>query len=243
MPRKCTICIHKDVDKLNKAICNNVSYRNIALQAGTSATTVLRHIDSCLKMELSTLHQERKTENAIDFEAELQKLYARATKMVDALEKWLEDPDDPGVLNIAPRDSEMVVTYLDYNDTTDQGKPKRKKGVLADLLQRAEAPNNIEAIAVATTAVDNRKLYLESFKTLGDRLEQIAKFHGLWTQDKTNPNNLDPFIATLSKWVDDHRRAGITLPAEEIADEAERLARANNVPPDKLIDAMSELVQ
>lgn len=75
-------------------------------------------------------------------------------------------------------------------------------------------------------------------------LELLGKYHKLFTDKvETNTATLDPFIATLSKWVDDHKRAGITLPAEEIADEAERLAKANNVPPEKLIDAVSELVQ
>lgn len=203
MPRTCTICSHPDVESLNKDICNNISYRNIALRASTSATSVMRHIEKCLKLEMSAVVQAHKAGQAFDFATELQRLYQKATKMVYALEKWLIDPDNPDEFDIGPRDAEILVTYLDHNDTNEKGKPARKKGMLSDLLERAEAPNNITVMGVASMAVDNRKLYLDAFKTLNDRLEQIAKFYGHWTKEKANPADADTAInAIASAWVE-----------------------------------------
>jgi hypothetical protein len=196
--RKCSVCHHDKVTQINKMLSESVSFRNISSQIlghERHYAAVGRHADNCLKMEVGTLVREIKAEQAFDYATELAKLYVKATKMVAALEKWLADPDNPDEFNIDPRDIEMTVVYLDHADLTKQGEPKQKKGVLRELLSRIEAKSRMEPIAVMSSAMDNRKLYLDAFKTLNDRLEQIAKFYGHYTKDKENPATVDQIIA------------------------------------------------
>lgn len=195
--RPCSICTHKQVSQINTQIADGVSFRAIALRYGMSHMSAVRHVESCLKLDIQAYKQQAKIEQVFDFETELQTLYRKATKMVFALEKWLVDPDNPDEFDIGPRDSEILVTYLDHKDKTEHGKPRRKKGMLDELLERVESDDSISVMGVASMAVDNRKLYLDAFKTLNDRLEQIAKFYGHWTKDKANPNDTKFITETI----------------------------------------------
>jgi len=111
--------------------------------------------------------------------------------MLDACEAWLVDPKDEDRFDISPRDSEILVVYLDHRDTTPRGEPRQKKETLKRLLERVETGTNIEAVSVQSKAIDNRKLYLDAFKTLTDRLDQIARRGGLY--QKTSPDEADTF--------------------------------------------------
>lgn len=142
----------------------------------------------------------------------------------------------------------------EFPDLSDRGVYRHKDTCLRELYASVIVQKRAGLLASVDRALneidelkrdfpENPNVRLGIVGKLLDVIDREAKLTGAYLKEADNPSNLDPFIATLSKWVDDHRRAGIALPAEEIADEAERLARANNVPPDKLIDAMSELVQ
>lgn len=215
--RKCSICESDKLTQINKTLADGgVSLRNIAkhwMGSEKHYQAVFRHAENCLKMQIGTVVLEKKSEQAFDFATELQKLYFKATKMVTALEKWLVDADDPDAFDIGPRDTEVLVTFLDYLNTNDQGSPTRSKAPLSELIERLENTSAVRVLGLASTAVDNRKLYLDAFKTLNDRLEQIAKFHGLWQKDKTNEADaeLERIRALVTSWAKDN---GTTIDQE-----------------------------
>ncbi len=190
MPPRCTICKHKRTSEINKAIADGQSYRAIALRFGFSHTSVQRHIENCLELEFGVIVQEAKTSQSFDFANELHSLYGRSLKMFDAFDKWLRDPDNPDEYNIDPRDDEMTIVYLDHTDHDQHGNPKQKKDTLRRLLREINANLDKEGIQVMSKAVDNRKLYLDTFKTITDRLEQMAKFYGLFKKDAENPETI-----------------------------------------------------
>ena len=43
MPRKCSICAHKERDSINRLLVNSESFRNIAKRYGVSTAALLRH--------------------------------------------------------------------------------------------------------------------------------------------------------------------------------------------------------
>jgi hypothetical protein len=231
MPRACTICAHKKVKEIDKLIAEGKPFRRIAFNYGLIDASISRHTQNCLKLELSVLIAENKKARAIDFEQTISNLYFKAERMLDAVEKWLTDPEDEDQFDISPRDDEMVVIYLDNDDLNGQLEPKQKKAQLRQLLElieierlktwevlqflqergdlipkdeilefvAARSKQRSTVITVNSTAVDNRKLYLETFKTLTDRLEQYGKFHGLFTKDRENPQVLQGVIAAAKQ--------------------------------------------
>lgn len=188
--RKCSICTHKQVSQINKKLVEGVSLRNISQNYKMDVASVHRHVNNCLKVDLQAVQEARKTEQAFDFATELQKLYIKANKMVFALEKWLSDPENDEEYDIGPRDSEITLIAHDWNKMF-MGKPTRVKVKLGDVLKALRKDAKLETLAIQSAAMDNRKLYLEAFKTLTDRLEQMAKFYGLYTKEKKNPQDIE----------------------------------------------------
>lgn len=218
MPPRCTICKHKRTSEINKAIADGQSYRAIALRFGFSHTSVQRHIENCLELEFGVIVQEAKTEQSFDFANELHSLYGRSLKMFDAFDRWLRDPDNPDEYNIDPRDDEMTIVYLDHTDHDQHGNPKQKKDTLRRLLREINANLDKEGIQVMSKAVDNRKLYLDTFKTITDRLEQMAKFYGLFKKDAENPHTISEVAYTAKherlRALEDNRIHEITSKCE-----------------------------
>ena len=72
MPRKCTICVHKQVAAINKAICNSDSYRNIGKRFNVGHVSVLRHVTVCLNFKYQTLVEENRVAQAVNVYEEFQ---------------------------------------------------------------------------------------------------------------------------------------------------------------------------
>ena len=186
-PKHCRVCFHVAALEINQALAEGVKYSTITSRWGVSNSSIGNHVTKCLKKANAYDHKvlAKRAEGAFNFGSELMRQYRKVSKFIDALEKWLQDADDPTQLDIGPRDTEIYVTYLDYKDRTERGNPTRKKAQLSDLLERASARGTgVKVMAVQSTAFDNRKLYLDAFRTLYDKLEQIGKFEGHWKQNK-----------------------------------------------------------
>jgi len=184
---RCTVCFHADSKSINAELADGEPYRMVAAKYdGLDFRAVHRHHHNCLKQTKADVHRTRRAKNAFEFGEELLKRYRQSVKMLDAVEKWLTDPENPDELDITPRDTEILVIYLDYNHRNERGKPTRKKAKLSDLLKQA-VPDGCRAMEVRSLAVDNRKLYLEAFKALTDRLDQLGKFHDYWKQTPIQP--------------------------------------------------------
>lgn len=197
--RKCSICTHKDASKINLLIAEPVSFRNISERFGMGIASISRHTTDHLKLDLQALVAQKKVKRVVDFEEMLANLIFKVEKMANATEKWLSDPDDPDEFDIAPRSNEIQIIYNDFNQMF-MGKPTRKKAVLGDLLEEL-AEGGRETLEIKSLAVDNRKLFLDTFKTFTDRLDQYAKFHGLFQKDRENEKTIDKIAALVNKFL------------------------------------------
>jgi hypothetical protein len=243
--RKCTICIHNQVGQINSLVAEGVSFGDIAGRYDLKTSSIHRHTVNCLKQEIQALVQQKKIEQAFNFEAELQTLYKKALEMHSAIDAWLRDPENTNQINITPRDSELVIVYDDYTRMF-MGRPTRAKARLSDLLELLSTVAQKEAIAIQSTAVDNRKLYLDAFKTLNDRLEQMAKFYGVYQNPRDNVNNASTIADGFQRWIVEcqrlHTQFNVPMPtAEEIAQQATRYAEGNKVDPKQLIDKIEQI--
>ena len=52
MARKCSVCQHPEIDKINQRIASGESHRSIARRFGFSSSTVDRHVKNCLSKQL-----------------------------------------------------------------------------------------------------------------------------------------------------------------------------------------------
>jgi len=221
---KCGICWHPEADRISELLGEGRSFRDIGTDYGFSFTTVSRHYRCCLKIEYAKLAAAKKAWSSFHFGAEILRRYKECTKMVDALKKWLADADNPDEFDIGPRDDEILVTYLEWREKGKYGRPTRKKATLRSLLRRIERGGTIKAMVVQSTAVDNRKLYLDSFRTLGELLGHIAKFLSVPEKAKPTPATEEaerlrlliearanekgiPFVAELKNYLDHYSAA------------------------------------
>jgi hypothetical protein len=184
---KCGVCWHAEAERIGELLGEGQTYKQIGDAYGFSFATISRHYRCCLKLEYAKMSAAKKAWNSFHFGAEILRRYKECTKMVDALQKWLADADNPEEFDIGPRDDEILVTYLEWREKGKYGRPTRKKATLRSLLRRIERGGTIKSLVVQSTAVDNRKLYLDSFRALGELLGHIAKFLSVPEKAKPTP--------------------------------------------------------
>lgn len=186
MPRRCTVCDHKQTRDINKALCNNSSYRRIASQKGLSEAAVRRHIEKCLSLDLAVIKQGSRTRQAIDVHAEFEEQLAFAKRLRSAAEEYLAGAVDPLRLVLIPRADEIDITYFDFGDTTPKGDPKKKTASLHALLAKVEGGLNLEADKVNIKHVDMRKFALDAISTTDTCIDKFAKLSGAYQKDRPN---------------------------------------------------------
>lgn len=185
MPRKCSICSHKQVTAINKAICNSDSYRNIAKQFTVGHVSVLRHVVTCLNLCYQTLAEEKRIAQAINVHDEFAEQLAFAKKLRDTAQAYLSDPDDPFELTLGPQAHETDILYYDWNDRDDEGRPKKKKAKLNILLAEL-AGRGIEAYRVEMKGIDIRKYALDAISTADVCIDKFARMGGAYQKDRKN---------------------------------------------------------
>lgn len=186
--RKCSICFHSDVDKINTLIAEGKSFRDIAGQFELSKSSVSRHAEDCLDVEVARLIKEQKIEKAIDYYQKRAEYVVRSERLLRACDEWLSDPNDSGRINLSPRSDELTVIYLDHNDLF-MGQPQRKKAVLSHLLEDLFQQKGVQSVRVINSQMDNRKLFLDTMKDLNTKLDAIAKTEGLYQKEQEHADD------------------------------------------------------
>lgn len=208
MPRKCTICSHKQTSKINKAISDGASLRRIAAQYSLSPNSILRHTENCLKLSLSAFVEKKLEKQGIDVYKEFEANLEFARKLRAAAEEYLADPLDPLRLAIIPRADEIDVVYYESwaavspaaegeSDGTEVAKPTRlpkptkKTAKLSMLLESVEEMRNIEVDKVSIRHMDLRKFALDAIEVADTCVDRFAKLRGEYQQDKPNAENIE----------------------------------------------------
>lgn len=186
MPRPCKICTHEQSSEIDKAIAQATSYRNIAKQFGVSEAGVSRHVATCIPLALNSLRQERQQKRAIGIEDEIDRVFRKLNKLLEACDRWLTDPDDPELYTLDCRDNELDVIYLDYGDLTGEGNPKRKRAQLSALLAMIRGEGKAEAVKIYSKQADPRDLIVKTAAEIKGQLELIGRLRGLFQRDREN---------------------------------------------------------
>lgn len=198
MPRKCSICSHKDVESLNALIMDGAPLRTIAHQVGCDKNCVSRHIQNCLEIDMRVVLDKKKIAQAINVHDEFAEQLAFAKKLRDTAQAYLSDPDDPFELTLGPQAHETDILYYDWNDRDDEGRPKKKKAklnvLLAELVERG-----IEAYRVEMKGIDIRKYALDAISTADVCIDKFARMGGAYQKDKKNQADISELIDGLAE--------------------------------------------
>ena len=133
--RVCTICRHDRRGRIEDAIARGVSVRDIAGRYGTSKSAVDRHGRHCIPELLARQRLVTDESRVIRFETVLRRITETLTKLLDACDGKLDDPDSPGAYTFAAPAESIRVTYFEKDAIT--GKPIRRRASLQQLLVRA----------------------------------------------------------------------------------------------------------
>lgn len=86
MTRTCTVCTHKDIDKINKMLLTTETHRNIAKRFGTSESAMYRHKESHIPEILLKSKDVQETANADSLLDQLRVARERTFSLLDKAE-------------------------------------------------------------------------------------------------------------------------------------------------------------
>lgn len=175
---------HPKKNAIVRDLVNQVPYSQIAGKYGMTVNAVQRYATGKLRMSAAkALAKGNYSGEALL--ARIEDTIVYVSKMYDACNDWLQDPDDHSRYNLDPRAYEHDVIYNEVNyDDDDKEYRIRKKANLQELLERAMRDNE-EIIKVESKISDPRKLILDTAQTLNKQLETLAKIAGV-VQEVTN---------------------------------------------------------
>jgi hypothetical protein len=197
MPQPCTICTHPKRKEIDLAIIRGEqSNRALAKQFELTHHALLRHSKEHLALVIQQAQAERHRADKIDCNAELYKCFQRVSKLSDACEEWLKDPEDPDAYTLEPRTTELNVIY----DEWDGERWVKRRATLSELLAGVESPT-LRVKVVESKVSDPRKLLLDSCGQLTEQIERVGKLFGL-----LNHKDEEYRLATMRNAVREIRR-------------------------------------
>ena len=175
---------HPKKNAILRDLVNQVPYSQIAGKYGMTVNAVQRYATGKLRMSAAkALAKGNYSGEALL--ARIEDTIVYVSKMYEACNDWLQDPDDHSKYNLDPRAYEHDVIYNEVHCTDDDKEYRiRKKANLQELLERAMRDDE-EIIKVESKISDPRKLILDTAQTLNKQLETLAKIAGV-VQEVTN---------------------------------------------------------
>jgi hypothetical protein len=199
MPQQCTICTNADHHQIDLAIVRGeLSNRRIATQFSVTESAIRRHRADHLPAVLEQSQALQARQEADEVMDTYKKCLDSAALLLEACLESLADPDRLGKLTLDARANDIAVIYDDYSDKTEQGKPKRKRARLNELLMRAEEKLNIGAVRIEHKQPSPAELLPKVIAQLRPLAELKAKLEGRLKGDQNTPNAELPTMAQIN---------------------------------------------
>jgi hypothetical protein len=197
MPQLCTVCSHAEHHQINLAIVRGeMPNRRIASQFRLTERAVRHHRAEHLPAVLEQLKALQTQQEADEVMETYKKCLDSCKLLLDACLEHLADPDRPGKLTLDARADGIAVTYDDYSDLTDTGKPKRKRASLNQLLMLAEKKLSIDTVRLEHKQPAPSELLPKVIAQLRPLAELKAKLEGRLKGDQ---NTTDAQLPTMTQ--------------------------------------------
>lgn len=168
MPPKSTIETHPKRKEIDAAIVAGESFRAIAARFKVSSSSVNRYIRGAFAENLARARQNREMDSGYFIFDQIAGALTKIHKMINAIDEWMTDPEDPEKYTLAPRASEIVVVYERLRAVDD--KIIREKDTLQNLLSKLDSETPDDMISTQIKSYDVRKLMLEAFNGVAVQL-------------------------------------------------------------------------
>lgn len=210
------------------------SLRDIAGQFQISKSNLNRH-QKCIAEAIATGRMARQLRSVENIDRELEECFTHARLLRAACHEWLLDPDDPTKYTLEARSGDITVIFDEQveNGTDSKGdtryKALRQRGKLNALLLQVAQGTGYTVVGAESKYSDPRKLILDSFGSMSDLIDKLAKLTGQYQQDRQNEDDKRERreIAVEALWLLSIRR-GEQKTREEIAEEMDRDLRELN---------------
>lgn len=180
MSRTCTVCAHRERHSIDTALVAQEPYRHIAKRYGLSNAALVRHKADHVLADILSAWQAERARNGQELADELRRWMGFITKLLEACDRWLTDPDDTTRYDLGPRAHEIMVHY-EVTERGPAGRPvvARRKARLSDLLPRVQALHEgLEVTLIEHKAADPRKLIIDATARLEGHLRLLAELVG-----------------------------------------------------------------
>lgn len=139
MPRKCTVCIHKKLNVINRELLKGTAYRIIAKEFRVSEAAVQRHFKKHIPAELLKAYRGKELIRAENLNREVQILRAKTYKIIAASESRLLDPENSDLYSIIPTKDDVVSIIVDSDGSKKiELNRERSARLLLESIKRAE---------------------------------------------------------------------------------------------------------
>ena len=206
MSRKCTVCTHEQLEKIDCSLINDVPFRKISKQYGVSTGALQRHKRDHIAKDLITASHAFEVADPDSIMAEVEQIKGFTNKLLKACDRYLTDPDDSSRYDIGPRADDIDVIYLEEDE---KGKRIRLKERLSALLERLEGKGYL-LTGTRYKIADPRELILKAVGEAKGLLELLAKVTGELREAQLNVqiNQLGvvflPEKKTPEQWMKEH---------------------------------------
>ncbi len=173
--RKCSVCTHAEVDKINELLASGRPINEIAsVYNDITEMSLGRHKKNHLPQ---TLIKSKEAQDIVQGDVvmnELKKCFERVNLLFDACDRWLRDPDNPSRYDLSPRTEDIKVIY---EENGSNGKPVRRKAPLSRILAKIEGAGYLVQ-GWETKHADPRELILKTANRLQGQIELLARLMG-----------------------------------------------------------------
>ncbi len=170
---RCKVCDHKKVALINSKLRSEDTIASIEKLFNISRKTITRHRDKCLA---SLLSEDKETKEAIVGDVLLKQVNSQielVSKMIQACDEWLTDPDDPSKYFIGARGDEIDVSFQKVDVDSGRLLPGKEKATLQELIQAIKAPGVYHLLNITNKHADPRDLLLKAITKLEHTVKMI----------------------------------------------------------------------
>lgn len=181
--RKCSVCNHPSITKINFWISTGKSFRHISSHFAVGYRSVGRHTEKCLQLDVHALYEEKKISQAVNHYEELCKQLEFSKELQEACREMLMC-EQTGKISFFPRATDIDIVYEDLNDLDIFNRPTRKTKDLQTIINRLQDIPGVINLRPIVKQSDMHDYAITTIIAIDKVLDKFAKVEGKYKKDQ-----------------------------------------------------------